>query len=154
MKVADTYSKALFLMGPKYLEPLQALLKIPGLIPFLASPVIPKEEKLSIFDEELLPFFSFLLDHGRAADLDHIVEEYRKRIQESKGILEAELFSAAPVDSTEIRKKLEKEYNKKIVIHEKRDPSLISGAIVQIGNRRMDYSLNGRLEKLRKELCK
>ncbi len=165
MRVASIYSKALFRMGSQYLDSLEKVMvvwtNIPQFKAFIISPIPTHQEKLAIFElilgTELSGFFSLLIESGRAQDLPEIIGEYRRRVLEGAQMLEVELMTANPLDPAElekIRTKIEKMYEKKVYIQEKIEPRIIGGVVLRIGNKIIDYSINGRLEKLRKELCK
>lgn len=171
-KAASRYSKALFeIEGSKeqrlkHLESLLAIWKkTPHLLSFLTSPKIDIKEKTDFLnkaagdekDKILQSFFQLLLTSNRAKSIPAIIEDYKKQVINSMGILEATITTAIPLDSSEkekLRKKLEESYKKQIHLNEKIDPKVIGGAILSVENNVIDFSINGRLETLRKELCK
>lgn len=170
-KVAPRYSKALFQMdGSKEqrLEILEKLLdlwnKDPKLQTFLTSPTISKGEKLALLkqalgdgkDENLGAFFNLLIESNRCKVIPAIIQNYKKKVTDSLGILEVTLCTAVPIDRQEkevLKLKLEHQYNKKVEIKEKINPQIIGGVILSMGDKLLDFSIRGRLETLRKQLC-
>lgn len=170
--VASKYSKALFNLTPsvqdleKRLNQLQDILKLldkPYLKNFFASPQISQQQKIEFLkevlkknvDNELLSFFLLLLDKKRLKYLPEIAKHYRELIRNKKGIIKARLLTAVPLDEktrASLKEKLDKMYHKNIEIDNQIDPSLIGGGIIFIGSQMLDFSLNGKLNKLKKDL--
>ncbi len=171
-KGATRYSKALFEMeGPKEerLGVLQGLLdawkKNPEILTVLISPKISLKDKADLLDKAtddgkdkiLHSFFNLLLVSNRCKSIPAIIIDYRKQVMQSLGVVEATIRTAVPLDPSEkekLQKKLEATYKKKIMMKELIDPRVIGGAILSVGNNVIDFSVRGRLETLRKELCK
>jgi F-type H+-transporting ATPase subunit delta len=171
-EVVQRYSRALFnLEGSKQkrLELLLGLLHVcrqtPKLITCLTSPLVSKKDKVALIeqaigskeDEKLFAFFSLIIDSHRSKFIPAIIEDYRKRVNESLGLIEIILRTAVPIDANEkerFRTKLESLHKRPVQIKEKVDPSIIGGVILAYGNKMIDFSIRGRLETLRKQLCK
>lgn len=170
-KVAPRYSKALFqLEGSKeqrlgILEQLLHLWKNdPNVGSFLASPTVSKDEKMNFFekilgdhqDKNLLSFLNLIIQNNRSKVIPSIIKDFRKKVIDSMGILEVTLSTAVPIDAKDketLKQKLESQNNRKVEIKEKIDPKMIGGVILTIGDKLLDFSINGRLENLRKQLC-
>jgi F-type H+-transporting ATPase subunit delta len=166
------YSKALYLLDgskEKRLEILKALhavwIKTPKLFDFFDSPLISNKDKKGFIreiigsnaDEKLLGFFDLLIENHRCKLIPAIIENYQKKVTEDAGIIDMMVKTAIPIDDNTkkvLQEKLEKLHQKKVRIKENVDPSIIGGAILTFGNKMIDSSIKGRLEKLRKELCK
>ncbi|WP_311650844.1 ATP synthase F1 subunit delta, partial [Selenomonas artemidis] len=74
---------------------------------------------------------------------------------EKLGIAVADVTTAGEPDEAqieELRKKLESVTGKQVSLRRHRDPSLIGGVVVRIGDRRIDGSIKGRLEAMTAEL--
>jgi F-type H+-transporting ATPase subunit delta len=169
-KVAPRYSKALFeLDGSKEqrLAILEKLLnywnKDDHLKTILSSPTITKEEKMSLLkalgdqkDEKLSDFLNLLIQNNRTKALPIIIREYKNKVIKSQGILEVTVSTAVAIDPNDkeaLKTKLEHQYHRKIELKEQVDPKMIGGVILKMGDKLLDYSINGRLENLRKQLC-
>lgn len=170
--VASKYSKALFNLTPsvqdleKRLSRLQEIIKLldkPYLKNFFASPQISQQQKMEFLkevlkqnvDSELLSFFLLLLEKKRLKYLPEIAKHYSELIRNKKGILKARLLTAFPLDEktrASLKEKLDQMYHKNIEIDNQIDPSLIGGGIIFIGSQMLDFSLNGKLSKLKKDL--
>ena len=96
-----------------------------------------------------------LIDKRRIALFEAIEESYRELSNEARGILIADVTTAAPVDDAQassIKTKLESITGKQVELRLHEDKDIIGGVVVKIGDRRIDGSVAGRLESLRKEL--
>ena len=79
----------------------------------------------------------------------------RVEFRDKLGIAVADVTSAEELGETqieELRKKLESVTGKQVSLRRHRDPSLIGGVVVRIGDRRIDGSIKGRLEAMTAEL--
>lgn len=171
--VAIRYSKALFNLGSsleiqeKRLVDLQsfvdAILGDIQVARFFLSPQIPLNNKKNVLkkgfekseDSELQNFLMFLLDKSQFGILSQIVEDYRKLVNEKKGVLEAKLITTVVVENStkeSLKEALEKIYKKKITINENVNPQLIGGGIIVVNNQQLDFSIQGKLEKLKEDL--
>lgn len=168
-KLASRYAKALFQSGEKeqrngVLQCLDAILlayeKFPELKLFLESPEVPLSKKESslkkIFGKQLndfnLHFFILLLQKGRFHYLQEIAVQYRQLYTESYGITNVELRTPVAVDETvkeKLKQKLEKRFNKTFIITNVINPKMIGGGILVIGERMIDFSIRGKLNKLK-----
>lgn len=96
-----------------------------------------------------------LARRGRAELLPEISREFHRVLNEQRGIVEAVVTSAkalAPEDRDAVRKTVEKITGSKVELNAQVDESLIGGLTVRIGDRLLDASIRGRLERLRHEL--
>lgn len=171
--IALRYSKALFNVSTTDAElqtRLQEILQIdallkqsPTLMLFFKSPQIPMEQKKAVMDKafdgnidkHLKSFLFLLLDKRRFSYFPQIVKSYSRLVMEKLGILEARIITAVPIqadDKKRLSTKLEQKYGKKIDLIEEVDPKIIGGGILLIGNEQIDFSISGKLAKLKKEL--
>lgn len=169
-EVVQRYSRALFQLEgskEKRLEMLLRLLdvwkKTPKLLSFLTSPLICNSDKIALLkeavgeDEKLWAFFNLIIQSHRSKLIPAIIEDYRQRVVENLGTIEMTLCTAVPVDEDEkekLQKKMEQLHQRPVHIKEKIDPRIIGGAILAFKNKMIDFSVKGRLEMLRKQLCK
>ena len=84
-----------------------------------------------------------------------IEDEYRGLSNEARGILIADVTTAEPAGEAQqqaIRAKIAQVTGKKVELRLHEDKDIIGGVVVKIGDRRIDGSVAGRLESLKKEL--
>ena len=96
-----------------------------------------------------------LVDRRRMKTLPYVAKTLRELADARKGVVRAEVTTAAPLGEAyyaKLQAKLEKMTGQKIVIDKKTDPALIGGVIARIGDRIFDGSLRTRLESLRSAL--
>lgn len=135
----------------------------PKLINFLKAPQISLKEKKKlihdtfngIFDQTFMNFIFYLIQKSRLINLGHIASAYRFMVNEYLGLWEAEIVTAMPLDvdsETKLKQKLEKDFQKKIILDKHVDPRIIGGAVLIIANEMLDWSVTGRLRKLKENL--
>ena len=127
----------------------------------LKSPVIRHERKRDILEKIFtgkvnkltLAIMDILTRKNREPLLLPIAKEFHNAYNEYKGISKAFITTTIPMDKalrTEIEKIVKKLSDKKLVeIDEKVDKELIGGFILNIGDRQIDASIRGKLEKLK-----
>jgi len=167
------YARALFdaALGEKRLEPVREQLRqlveaeaaVPELRELLRNPQLDPRSKraaledlLSGADELLRSFLLVLVDKGRARQLEEIAREFERLAAEQEGIVRAELTTAVELSDAEAKKllkQIEQASGQKVEATRSVDPDLIGGMILQVGSRRLDASVRGRLERLRRELA-
>ncbi len=173
LQLARKYSTAIFEIaqeedklveyGKELAEVRSALATVPAASSFLSNPQVEAKAKKELiqklFEGELSAnvynFLMLLIDKRRIALLDAIEESYRELSYEARGILIADVTTAAPVEEAQassIKTKLEKITGKQVELRLHEDKDIIGGVVVKIGDRRIDGSVAGRLETLKKEL--
>jgi F-type H+-transporting ATPase subunit delta len=174
-EVSFRYGRALYAIASREKKVESWLKELDEITPFLedksrflyicASPQLDQKTKIGFIerclghdaDPQLVKFYIFLIEKRRFQFLPAIVAEYQRLAGEELGSLSIDLITSDPIDEEAERKlqtKLEEKLQKKITIRKKIDPTLISGGILMIGNRRIDSSLRGRLLRLRKHLLR
>jgi F-type H+-transporting ATPase subunit delta len=149
MSVVDrVYANALFEAAQEgnRLEPVREQL----------AQVVAAESEVPELRELLRNFLLLLADKGRAGQLEEIAREFERLIAEQEGIVEAELTTAVELSDEEARKlldQIEKASGRKVEASRAVDPDLIGGIVLQVGSHRLDASVRGRLERLRRELA-
>jgi F-type H+-transporting ATPase subunit delta len=96
-----------------------------------------------------------LTDRGRTELLPGIAEQYQRLLNRHRGIIEAVVTTAMPLTPDElqaVRSRIETMAGSKIDLSEVVDESLIGGLTVRVGDRLLDASVRGRLERLRDQL--
>jgi len=129
----------------------------------LQNPAIPVEERervlASALPSDVPPparNLVLLLLHRRRIDLlPQVAREYRAIYNKRQGITTALVSSAAPLEADETRavtRQLEEMTSGKVEIQFAVDPGLLGGIVIRVGDRLIDGSLRGRLERLRGRL--
>ncbi|HEY6460512.1 MAG TPA: ATP synthase F1 subunit delta, partial [Polyangiaceae bacterium] len=96
-----------------------------------------------------------LVDRRRTPALPYVAQYLRELGDARKGILRAEVTTAAPLSDAyyaRLQVQLEKMTGKKVVVDRKTDGSLIAGVVTRIGDRILDGSLRTRLQSLKDSL--
>ena len=174
MSVADrVYARALFDAAQEEdrLQPVREQLEqivaaereVPELRELLRNPQVdPRaraaalEDMLSGGDELLRNFLLLLVDKGRTGQLEEIAREFERLVAEHEGVVNAELTTAVELSDEEARDllaRIEESTGRKVEATRKVDPDLIGGIVLQIGSHRLDASVRGRLDRLRRELA-
>jgi ATP synthase F1 delta subunit len=84
-----------------------------------------------------------------------IIDRFKNRVLEYKGIVPGTLIARAPLGSeqvAEIKKRIETLTGKEILLSEQADQTMMGGFIVKIEDTVIDLSINTQLEKLRNRL--
>lgn len=129
----------------------------------LSNPMISDEEKLNLLHtaigEPIHPcvvrFLELLTAKQRENKVFLIALKYQEMYRKANNILRADVTTAMAVDDTtleQIRAFVEQYFHCTAEMHVKVDPSLIGGFMLDIENERMDASVTGQLNKLKKEL--
>jgi F-type H+-transporting ATPase subunit delta len=96
-----------------------------------------------------------LVDRDRFKQLDGIADSYRELADEHAGRARASVRTAAPLPpevSTRLELALSKAISRKVSIEVGVDPSLLGGAVAQVGSLLFDGSVKTELEDLRRTL--
>lgn len=134
------------------------------LLAVLKNPIIKGDKKRSIlgsiFEGKISPvivsFFYILVNKGRASILLDVAQEFVREYNEAKGIVNASVTSATALSEAnlaELQKTIEEEVKAQVILKNKVDASLIGGFLVRVGDRQMDASIAGKLNKLEKHFA-
>lgn len=96
-----------------------------------------------------------LTERGRFSILPSVSAEYDALVRQARGIVEATVTTPAPLNAQElaaIRTRVEQLAGTAVELGTQTDPSLMGGLTVKIGDRLIDASVRGRLERLRGRL--
>ena len=129
----------------------------------LANPAIALETRTetagSIFgkvvSKPVLNLIGLMLRRGRIEQLPRVAAEFRRLDNARQGITLATATSAAPLSQDEVRAltaRMEQLTGGRVELDLQTDPSLLGGLVVRIGDRLIDGSVRGRLERLRNQL--
>ena len=104
-------------------------------------------------DEELLSFLLILIEKDRILFLKEKLKEMEKIHLERLNVLQGIVKTTIPLEEYEYNalvEKLEKKYNKDIILKKIIDPEILGGIYVRIGNDIIDGTVKTRLEDLKK----
>ena len=134
-----------------------------GLQTVLANPAIALDQRLDaagqVFGRLSRPVTNLILllvRRGRIEQLPRVAAEFRRLDDRRNGLTHATATSAAPLGADEIRAitaRLEELTGDRIALETAVDPDLLGGVVVRVGDRLIDGSVRGRLERLRNQLA-
>lgn len=171
--VAKRYALALFELAKEQnkIDAIEAELLVvkevmennPKFLEVLTHPKLsPAQKKVLVGDafSTLLPEVQntlfLLLERNRITITVEMVQHYVELANESRNMAEATAYSVKPLTDDE-KAALSSTFSKKVGKQSLRiinviDPSLLGGVKIRIGNRIYDGSLNGKLERIQREL--
>ncbi|GAB4173958.1 MAG: F0F1 ATP synthase subunit delta [Calditrichia bacterium] len=133
-----------------------------NLLDVFLSPVISKEEKISLINELFLSnaklseltvnFLKLLVEKFREAIVLDAIYVFESLYNEKMGLQKATLITALEADDNivnNIRSSLEKLYKKKFIFEQKVDPSIIGGFLIRINDSMIDATVRNDLQKLK-----
>ncbi len=130
---------------------------------FFLSPVVDRKEKAGVLSgafsgkvhEVALNALLLLVRKRREALFAEIVRQYDVLSLQARGHEPLAITSAKPLTQDQRRlvvAKLESVYGKRFEVTETVDPSLIGGMRIMMGDRRIDGSVEGRMQELARTL--
>ncbi|MCT1532920.1 ATP synthase F1 subunit delta [Sphingobacterium daejeonense] len=125
----------------------------------LNNPIIKTDKKLAILKAlfqdkvkpEILEFFNIMVRKGRAELVYATALEFIREYNEVKGIVNAEVISATPLSEANLqalKQEIASQINAEVILANKVDKSLIGGFVVKVGDKQIDASIQGKLNKL------
>jgi F-type H+-transporting ATPase subunit delta len=133
------------------------------LMAVLANPALPLEQRLAAAEgvyaklsQPVRNTLFLLVRRGRIEQLPRVVAEFIRLDDRRQGIIHATATSAAPLTDLEVRAltaRLEGMTGGRIARKTGVDGSLLGGLIARVGERLIDGSVRGRLERLRNQLA-
>jgi F-type H+-transporting ATPase subunit delta len=143
-------------------ELVEAARATPELQAMLVNPELDSRAKADVIAavlegaNELVRNFALLvIEKGRAAELDVIVREYSELVRRAAGSISVELTTAVELPAREAKgivDQIGRATGRTVEASMKLDPDLIGGVVMRVGSMRVDASVRGRLERLRREL--
>jgi len=135
----------------------------PIIVRGLDSPAIPFAERRRfverLLDGRVAPqvcnLAVLMAQRSRFGQMPDVSREFDAFVRQSRGIVAASVTSSAPLAGDElaaVKARVEKLAGASVELHQNVDPALIGGVTVTIGDRQIDASVAGRLERLRAEL--
>ncbi|MGB9233899.1 MAG: ATP synthase F1 subunit delta [Terriglobales bacterium] len=173
--VVGTYARAFadVVVGDKadtarMLEELQAMVALLAesdqLRRVLENPSIPGEQKRAVLDavmqrtggsRSVRNFIAVVTDHRRLPLFSEIVKQVELELNDRLGFAEAQVTSARQLSDPEkqvLEAEIAKLTGKQVRARYQQNPSLLGGAVVQVGSTIYDGSVNGQLERIREQL--
>ena len=132
---------------------LEALLRNPQLDP--RSKVQALEDVLGGADELVRNFLLLVVEKNRGGQIREIQREFERLMAQEERRLSVELTTAYELSDDEAQQivaQIEKASGRPVDATRDVDPDLIGGIVLQAGSMRVDASVRGRLERLRREL--
>ena len=164
--IARPYAQAIYDHSEGWevdLEQLERALEIPAVQQLIDSPKLAYKEKtdvfLSLFEGEIESktsnFVRVLGESKRISLIPHISKEYKKLLSGTKGSSEVFITSAFELSEEQVDKiteSLKGRYGDSLTVEQVIDKSLIGGFSIKCGDEVTDYSVKGKLEKLRNQI--
>jgi F-type H+-transporting ATPase subunit delta len=132
---------------------LRAVLRNPDLSPATKADIVA--DLIGGADELLGNFLRIAVEKGRIGEIEEIARELDRLLAIEEGRLDVELTTAYELsdsEATAIVKQIQDASGRKVEATRKVDPELIGGFVLQAGSMRVDASVRGRIERLRREL--
>ena len=131
-------------------------------IALMENPKVRFKDKTRLLNKALgdinplaLNLLYLLMTRGRVSLIGDIADEYQRLLDSHRGIEQAEVITAVPLDAKE-KRQLEEHLGvvvgKKVVLQPKVDPSLLGGIIARIGGKLLDASTHSKLMALRDKI--
>ena len=126
-------------------------------------PKLTKADKKNMLDElfkekvsvEILNLCYIMVDKGRNKYIKYVSEEYNKLSNRKLGIVQAKAITAIPMTDEEkehLQTTLSNKLNKKIILTNSIDESVVGGVLVEVEGKIIDGSIKGKLHELYKSL--
>jgi F-type H+-transporting ATPase subunit delta len=134
---------------------LDALLKNPQIEPTAKAQAL--EDVLGGADELVRNFVLLTVEKNRAGQLREMHKEFERLVAAAERRLTVELTTAyelSDAEAQQILKQIENASGRPVDATRSVDPELIGGIVLQAGSMRVDASVRGRLERLRRELVR
>jgi F-type H+-transporting ATPase subunit delta len=139
-----------------------AVAEVPELRSVLRNPQVdPRakarllEELLGDADELVRNFLRLTAEKGRVGEIEEMAREFDRLVAREERRLDVELTTAFELSEEEAKRivaQIEEASGRKVDATRTVDPDLIGGLVLQAGSLRVDASVRGRLERLRREL--
>jgi F-type H+-transporting ATPase subunit delta len=135
---------------------------VPELRSVLRNPQIDARAKADVLqqllaeaDELVRNFLRLAAEKGRIGEIEEIAREFERLVARAERRLAVELTTAYELsdeEADELIGQIEQASGRKVEATRHVDPTLIGGLVLQAGSLRLDASVRGRLNRLRREL--
>lgn len=134
----------------------------PEVIRLLSNPALPTATRIEVLDRILADdvsraprnLLALMVRRGRFDLLPGVIGEFRRLYRLREGIVQATVTSASALEANEVealQERLVAITDRRIELRQEVDPKLLGGIQVRVGDRLIDGSVRGRLERLRAE---
>jgi F-type H+-transporting ATPase subunit delta len=129
-----------------------------------ASPIVSQTDKARVLDVLVARtrpgpmtanLLRTMLSHHRLQHLNVVYEQFRREMNERKGVVLAEVTTAQPVGAAEqerLSRELTAMTGKQVQFEFKSDPALIGGVVTRIGSVIYDGSIRTQLQEIKHRL--
>jgi F-type H+-transporting ATPase subunit delta len=135
---------------------------VPELRSVLRNPQVDARAKAEVLteiladaDELIRNFLLLTAEKGRIGDVEEMAREFERLVAREERRLAVELTTAYELsdeEAADLIRQIEQASGRKVEATRHVDPSLIGGVVLQAGSLRLDASVRGRLNRLRREL--
>jgi F-type H+-transporting ATPase subunit delta len=108
-------------------------------------------------NERFLNFLELLAERHRLPAIFRIRRDFDGLWREEHKLLPVEVTSAVELDDalvTSIGERIEERTGRRIELTSRVDPNIIGGLVLRVGNKVLDASVHGRLERLRRQIAR
>jgi F-type H+-transporting ATPase subunit delta len=142
---------------------LAEVMQDPRMVQAAANPKTKRDQFTQAFldlcqgrlDAEVENFVKLLIDNRRLSLIKSISEQFERYRAEEEGYIEVDLCSAYPLDDEErdqLSQVLQRTLGKQPHLNVRIDESLIGGVLIRAGDRVIDASVSGQIQRLAKTL--
>ncbi len=135
---------------------------VPELRSVLRNPQVDARAKAEVLtdllgdaDELVRNFLLLTAEKGRIGDIEEMAREFERLVAREERRLDVELTTAYELSDEEAQdliRQIEQASGRRVEAKRRVDPGLIGGLVLQAGSLRLDASVRGRLNRLRREL--
>jgi F-type H+-transporting ATPase subunit delta len=135
---------------------------VPELRSVLRNPQVDARAKAGVLqdllgeaDELVRNFLLLTAEKGRIGEIEEIARELERLVAREERRIAVELTTAYELsdeEAEELIRQIEQASGRKVEATRHVDPGLIGGLVLQAGSLRLDASVRGRLNRLRREL--
>ncbi len=171
--IAERYARALFSLAQEQggmdvlaqdMNDLAAMSSQAEMARFFATPLVDRAKKAHAMAAILekanasplaRQFIHRLALNNRLPSLVAIAKRFTQMVRAHRGEVDVQITAARPLSSQHLaalQQALAKAYGRTPSLHQATDPALLSGFVLSVGGLRMDYSLSGKLSRLRTAL--
>jgi F-type H+-transporting ATPase subunit delta len=140
----------------------EAMRQVAELDEILRNPQLDKRAKAAAVDAVagdgdplVRNLLRLLVEKGRGGEVAEVAEEFERMAAADEGELSVELTTAYELSDEEARAivgQIEQRSGRRVEATRAVDAALIGGMVLQVGTRRVDASIRGRIEQLGREL--
>ena len=108
-------------------------------------------------DERFLNFLELLAERNRLPVTFRIRRNFDELWRKEKKLLPVEVTSAIELEDSLVRsigERIEQKTGRRIELTSRVNPDIIGGIVLRVGNKVLDASVHGRLERLRKQITR